>query len=46
MMDAARYRRIEELFGVCCDMPADTRSAYLDDACRGNAELRAAYLAV
>lgn len=41
MMDPARYRQVEEVFGACCDLPAEERSAFLDDACQGDPELRA-----
>lgn len=41
-MDSARYHEIEKIFAVCCDLPLAERDAYLDQACDGDAELRAA----
>jgi len=39
-MDAARYRRIEEVFAACRDLPHQEQAAYLDETCRGDVELR------
>ncbi len=41
-MDSARYRRIEEVFGACRDLPPDEQVAYLEETCRDDVELRAA----
>ncbi len=36
-----RDKRISELFLTACDMTAEGREAFLDQACAGDAELRA-----
>ncbi len=35
-----RWRRIEELFYAALDLDADARLAFLEQACRGDTELR------
>ena len=42
MMDSAKYRRIEAVFGACRDLPPQERAAYLEETCRGDVELRKA----
>jgi eukaryotic-like serine/threonine-protein kinase len=36
-----RWKQIEEVFGAAADLPPAERAAYLDQACREDAELRA-----
>jgi tetratricopeptide (TPR) repeat protein/predicted Ser/Thr protein kinase len=36
-----RHQRISEIFQGACDLSPDQRAAYLDEACQGDAELRA-----
>jgi len=40
-MNADRYQRLRELFLAACDMAPEEREAYLRDACRDDAALRA-----
>ena len=40
-MDGERWRRLDELFHVAVELPEDRRRAFLDEACGGDAELRA-----
>jgi len=40
-MKAQRLQRIDEVFQSALDLPREQRSAFLDDACVGDAELRA-----
>ena len=40
-MDSERWRRVDELFNACIDLPAHERSDYLDSACGVDASLRA-----
>lgn len=39
-MDAARWQRIDELFRLAIDLPADERERYLTQACAGDEDLR------
>lgn len=39
-MDAARWERVEAVFGSALDRPGEERAAFLDEACAGDAELR------
>ncbi len=40
MMTPERHQRVKELFLAACELDAPARSALLDDACRGDPELR------
>ena len=40
-MDGARWKRLDELFHEAVELPEDRRSAFLDEACGADAELRA-----
>ena len=39
-MDADRFRRVEELYHAALERPSDERSAFLDEACANDAQLR------
>ncbi len=39
-MDLALWKKAEELFGTCVDMPEDERAEWLDQACGDDAALR------
>ena len=39
-MDSTRWRHIDEVFAAAVEQPADRRSAFLDEACGEDAELR------
>lgn len=45
-MSDNRHRRIEALFHAALDRPANARSAFVDDACGGDTELRRAVLSL
>src|SRR5690606_23298154 len=38
-MTPERWRRIESLFHEAADLPADRRASYIEEECRGDAEL-------
>ncbi|MFH0946537.1 MAG: serine/threonine-protein kinase [Planctomycetota bacterium] len=40
MSDAARHRKLAQLFRQACDLPAEERAAFLDCQCEGDATLR------
>lgn len=40
-MDPARWRRVSDVAARALELPAPKRAAYLDDACRGDRDLRA-----
>jgi serine/threonine protein kinase/tetratricopeptide (TPR) repeat protein len=42
MMTGDRWNRIKEIFGGALDRPREERTAYLDEACGGDADTRAA----
>jgi serine/threonine-protein kinase len=39
-IDPERWRRVEEVYHAALDLEADRRSAFLEDACAGDGELR------
>ncbi|MEP7245984.1 MAG: serine/threonine-protein kinase [Gammaproteobacteria bacterium] len=40
-MDDVRWQRVKEVFGSALEQGAESRAAYLEDACAGDTELRA-----
>ena len=40
-MDQSRHEQISELFARACKLPVNDREAFLEQACRGDAELKA-----
>ena len=39
-MEAERWHRIAEIYDAVCDLPVTERAGFLEDACRGDQELR------
>src|SRR5205085_12277701 len=39
-MEASRWQRIAELYDLVCDLPPAERAPFLENACRGDQELR------
>ena len=39
-LDPKRWLRVEDLFARASELEAEVRAAYLDEACRGDTELR------